>query len=210
VLSDPIGSSSRSWRSSGPWRGGDTPSAYLARRLVTGLFIGLAGGELIYRLLRWIPDEMINVFSIAGAVGIFGIAEAVIAESGLLSVTVAGLLVGAHQPPSLRAIKDFKAVITDLLIGLLFILLVARLDIGRFFDFGLHGLLFLGVFLLVVRPLVILASTAGQGFKRWRADIPGLGWRRRGGWRPRWSSAFTLALVPTNPNAHFRETFTYS
>jgi len=165
VLIDPIGVfiavMAFEWAVAG---GGEQAIGNLALRLVTGLFIGLAGGELIYRLLRWIPDEMINVFSIAGAVGIFGIADAVIAECGLLSVRVAGLLGGAHQPPSLRAIKDFKAVITDLLIGLLFILLVARLDIGRFFDFGLHGLLFLGVFLLVVRPLVILASSAGQGF----------------------------------------------
>ncbi len=210
VLIDPIGVfiavMAFEWAVAG---GGEQAIGNLALRLVTGLFIGLAGGELIYRLLRWIPDEMINVFSIAGAVGIFGIAEAVIAESGLLSVTVAGLLVGAHQPPSLRAIKDFKAVITDLLIGLLFILLVARLDIGRFFDFGLHGLLFLGVFLLVVRPLVILASTAGQGFKM--GELIFLSWvAPRGVVAASMASLFTLALEPTNPNAHFLETFTYS
>ena len=189
--------------------GGEQALGNLVLRLIVGLLIGAGGGELIYRLLRWVPEDMINVFVVAGAVLVFGVAEHLIDESGLLSVTVAGLIVGWHQPPSLRVIKDFKAILIDILIGLLFILLVARLEIEQFFDFGVKGLMLLLVFLFVVRPLVMLVSTWKQGFKA--NEFAFLSWvAPRGVVAASMASLFTLSLEESNPDAHFLETFTYS
>src|SRR5690606_603214 len=108
--------------------------------------------ELIYRLLRFVAEDVVNVFAVGAAVLIYGLSELVIGEAGLLSVTIAGLVVGSRQPPQLHSIREFKAVITDLLIGLLFMLLVPRLKIEQFLEFGSKGLLMLVIFLLVVRP----------------------------------------------------------
>ncbi|MFA5258413.1 MAG: sodium:proton antiporter, partial [Opitutales bacterium] len=194
------------------WAVGGTGSqaiANLGLRFLVGAGIGVAGGELVYRLLRWIPEEMLNVFTIASAMLIYGIAENTIAESGLLSATLAGLVIGAHQPHSLKAIRDFKSVLTDLLIGILFILLAARLEIAQFLDFGLHGAWLLAVFLLVVRPLVITACTWG-GKLSFR-DRVFLGWvAPRGVVAASMASLFTLALQSRMENARFLETFTYS
>ena len=133
-------------------------------RIVGGAVIGFSGGYLIYLFMRkgWVPDSMINAFALASAMLIFGITELIKPEAGLLSVTVAGLIVGLKKPRQLREVKAFKAEITDLLIGLLFLLLVARLEFTQFADFFSHGggWVLLAVILLI-RPLSVFLSALG-------------------------------------------------
>ena len=78
---------------------------------------------------NWVPDNIVNAFALASAMLIFGATELIKPEAGLLSVTIAGLIVGIKKPRQLREIKAFKAEIVDLLIGMLFLLLVARLEL---------------------------------------------------------------------------------
>ena len=106
-------------------------------RILSGLLIGTVGGYLIYFCMnrKFIPDTLINAFALASAMFIFGITELIKPEAGLLSVTVAGGIVGIKKPHRLKEIKAFKAEIVDLLIGLLFIILVARLELEQFYHF---------------------------------------------------------------------------
>lgn len=136
-----------------------------ALRVTAGLAIGLGGGFAIAGLARtkFIPQDMMNVFALAAAVGIYGAAEAVRSEAGLLSVTVAGFIVGISRPRGLKQIRRFKAEITDLLIGTLFILLAARLQFDQFEAFGIKGVLALVIVMLLVRPLGIALCTLGSG-----------------------------------------------
>src|SRR5690606_31187851 len=101
-----------------------------------GLGIGFVGGVLVCFLLRHklIPVETTNAFMVGAAIMIFGVTEGIIAEGGLLSVTVAGLVIGAQKPAQLEEIVHFKAVLVDLLIGFIFILLTARLELSQFWD----------------------------------------------------------------------------
>ncbi|MFL2826030.1 MAG: cation:proton antiporter, partial [Coraliomargaritaceae bacterium] len=96
-------------------------------RILSGLLIGSIGGYFIYLCMerKWIPDTLINAFALASAMFIFGLTELVKPEAGLLSVTIAGIIVGIKKPHRLKEIKAFKAEIVDLLIGLLFLVLVA-------------------------------------------------------------------------------------
>ena len=87
---------------------------------------------------------------------IFGATEALIAEGGLLAVTVAGLICGSRQPPALRGIVEFKSVITDLLISFVFILLTARLQLQQFIDFGPKGFLLVALVIFLIRPLYLI------------------------------------------------------
>jgi NhaP-type Na+/H+ or K+/H+ antiporter/mannitol/fructose-specific phosphotransferase system IIA component (Ntr-type) len=133
-------------------------------RVLGGAVIGLIGGFSIYWLMRknWVPDNIINAFALASAVLIFGATELIKPEAGLLSVTIAGLIVAIKKPRQLREIKAFKAEIVDLLIGMLFLLLVARLELQQFVDFFKQGggwVLFSVI--LVIRPLSIVASSWG-------------------------------------------------
>ena len=133
-------------------------------RIIGGAVIGGVGGYLIYWMMRknWIPDNMVNAFALAGAMLIFGATELIKPEAGLLSVTVAGMIVGIKKPRQLREIKAFKAEIVDLLIGMLFLLLVARLELQQFIDFfEMGGGWVLFSVILLIRPISIAASSWG-------------------------------------------------
>ena len=193
--------------------GGEAALSNLGIRVLSGFAIGFIGGEVICFLLkhRAIPEELLNVFMLAAAVLVFGTAEAMIHEGGLLSVTVAGLVVGARQPPELKAIVHFKSILVDLLIGFVFILLTARLELRQFFDFGAQGFILVGVVICVVRPVVILICTWGSEmtvrerlFLSWVAP--------RGVVAASMASLFALALAQQGRFAHpeFVESFVYS
>lgn len=139
-------------------------------RVVSGIGIGGIGGYAIYSMMKrgWVPDSIVNAFSLASAMLIFGATELIKPEAGLLSVTIAGLIVGLKKPRQLREIKAFKAEIVDLLIGMLFILLVARLEFQQFADFfKAGGGIVLVVVILVVRPISIVLSSLGTSLN-WR------------------------------------------
>ncbi|MEM9399877.1 MAG: cation:proton antiporter [Verrucomicrobiota bacterium] len=135
-------------------------------RVVIGLGIGVGGGYLIYLILKkqLIPEEIQNSFTLAAAVFIFGITEFFISEGGLMAVTAAGFVVGWKHPVDLKEIKKFKAEITDLLIGLLFILLAARLEFDAFKQFGWNGVCLLLLVILIVRPVNIFVCS-------WKSDL---------------------------------------
>ncbi|MDA0748225.1 MAG: cation:proton antiporter [bacterium] len=193
--------------------GQDMAVARFGMRFVWGIGLGGVGGLAIYRLIRskWVQDDMMNVFALASAVLIFGIAEGLFSESGLLAVTVAGFVLGLKRPGELKAIRQFKAEITDLLIGTLFILLSARLELDQFEAFGWRGGLLVGVVIVAARPLNILLSSWGLGLS-WR-EKSFLSWvAPRGIVAASMASLFTLSLEQQHdmPNASFIETFTYS
>jgi len=184
-------------------------------RLVFGLVIGVIGGILIYELnkRKLIPYDLVNIFALGFAVLIFGLTECLLAEAGLLSVTVAGFVLGIKKPEGLDRIKQFKAEITDLLIGTLFILLSARLSVEQFNNFGLKGILVVAIVMLVIRPISIFLCT-------WKLDMNFkeklfLSWiAPRGIVAASMASLFTLSLSDKiefpNGDPRFIETFVYS
>jgi NhaP-type Na+/H+ or K+/H+ antiporter/mannitol/fructose-specific phosphotransferase system IIA component (Ntr-type) len=193
--------------------GGEEAFLYLLIRITGGLIIGFVGGEIVAFLLkkRIVPEEMINVFIVGSAMLIFGATEAIVAEGGLLAVTVAGLVCGSRRPPDLKGIVEFKSVLTDLLIGFVFILLTARLQLQQFIDFGWTGLILVGLVIFVVRPLAVFASTRGSGIKR--NELVFLSWiAPRGVVAASMASLFTLTLVEQGQfeNPDFLESFVYS
>lgn len=130
-------------------------------RFFVGTMIGLLMGILLYQILkrRWIQEQSINIFVLAGAMLTFILADSVISEAGLLSVTIAGFVLGYKQLPNLYKVINYKVELKNFLIGLLFILLAANLKLDRFLDYG--WLLLVGVLavMLVIRPLNIFIST---------------------------------------------------
>ncbi len=216
VLIDPIGVFAAlmafEWAVGG---GGGEALSNLALRVLGGLAIGTIGGEITCFLLkrRLIPEEVLNVFIVGVAVLIFGLTEAIISEGGLLSVTVAGLTIGARRPPELKTIIEFKSVLIDLLIGFVFLLLTARLEVVQFLDFGLRGYLLVAAVILIVRPLTIAVCTFRSEmnlrerlFLSWVAP--------RGVVAATMASLVALSLEQINPAesaaAAFLETFVYS
>ena len=193
--------------------GGTAAVTNFALRVAVGFAFGVLGGFGTYYAVkrRLVPEHMINVFALACAVFIFGAAESILSESGLLAVTIAGFLLGLKKPVRLAQIREFKEQITELLIGTLFILLAARLSLDQFLSFGTDGLLIVAVVLFVVRPLNILVCSAGLGLT-WREKLF-LSWvAPRGIVAGSMASLFVLSgkLSGNTLDERFIETFVYS
>ena len=151
--------------------GGHAMSEFGLEALVTFLEIigvGLAAGFIaaygLYFLLKrdLVPHYLLNVFVLALVLMVFTVSDAVVHESGLLSVVVMGMVLGNLDVPRFQEIANFKESITVLLISILFILLAANITLEqlRLLLDPRCWLLFAGV--LAVRPLAVLASTVGS------------------------------------------------
>lgn len=198
---------------------GELALANFVLRALTGLVVGFVGGWAMSRILSlgWVPEDITNVFVLGGAILVFGGTEAIghqmdIGEAGLLAVVTAGFVLGALDTPGLDELKRFKADITELMIGFLFVILAAGLDFAEFRALGWRGVLLVAAVLVVVRPLNVLASSSGFGFG-WREKVF-LGWvAPRGIVAASMASLFAFALRdrPGLEEAGvFVETFTYS
>jgi NhaP-type Na+/H+ or K+/H+ antiporter len=140
--------------------------------LGVGSALGFVGGWIIARLLRlknWIPDGLQNVFTLSMILALFHLANAVQAEAGIASVTVAGIVVGNTKTRVHRDLMEFKEQLTVMLIGMLFVILAADVRFAEIRSLGAGGALTVLALMFVVRPLNVLAAT-------WRSE---LSWRDR-------------------------------
>ncbi len=141
----------------------------LPARLGLGLIIGVAGGLTIgglLRLRRAVPTDLQNVFTLAFVLALFQVSNAILPESGIMTVAIAGLVVGNLRTRRARELVEFKEQLTSLLVGLLFVLLAAEVELDDVAGLGSGGVITVVVLILVVRPLAVLISTWGAGLKR--------------------------------------------
>ena len=134
----------------------------LMGRIAFGTLLGAAGGLLIVGLLRLpaVVHGYENALTLALVVFLFYAGDRVMAPSGLLVVTVAGLVVGALTS-SVDELREFKDQLTVLMVGAVFILLAADVGIEDVRALGSRGLIVLAALVLVVRPLGVWWSTHG-------------------------------------------------
>jgi len=133
-----------------------------------GLSLGLAGGYAVYLLLHHylVPDFLRDIVTLAVVLGVFAVSSALAAESGLLAVTVMGVLLANTDLRKLREILYFKEKLSVLLISSLFILLAANVTMGDLALLDWRSLVVLGVVILVLRPLGIFLSAWGSNLSR--------------------------------------------
>ncbi len=138
-------------------------------RLGSGLVMGIAGGVLIAVLLRFerlIPPGLENVLTLSLILVLFQVSNTLFAESGIVAVTIAGLVVGNIKTRLLSDLKEFKEQLTILLIGMLFVLLAADVRLEEVRSLGWRGALTVLALMLVVRPVNILVGTMGSDLTR--------------------------------------------
>lgn len=184
-----------------------------AGRMLLGIVVGAGGGFVIFGVLKrkLIPEDQMNIFVLTAALFLFGVSEFFMHESGILTVVVAGLVLGWKKPSRLKHILQFKTELTELSIAILFILLAANLKLENFAKLGWSGLLLLVIVIFAIRPLNILASTWGSKNLSTR-DRLFLSWiAPRGIVAGSMASLFTLRLANSDfANITFLESFTYS
>ncbi len=144
----------------------------LTLRLGIGASIGASGGWLLGLILKranFISEELKNLVVLAGMWGLFGLAQMIRSESGLMATVVSGIVVGASALPEERLLRRFKGQLTVLGVSVLFILLSADLSIASIFALGWGSLFTVCVLMFVVRPISITLCT-------WNSQ---LNWRQK-------------------------------
>lgn len=134
-----------------------------------GSFFGLFSGWALNTLLRknLIPHFLINVLSLAFVIFAFAGADALQAESGLLSVTVMGIFLANVKTPNIDKILDFKESLTVILISVLFIILASNLKYDQLMSLEKEVIFVFLAVVFVLRPLTVWLSSLGSNLN-WR------------------------------------------
>ena len=134
--------------------------------LCVGTFFGLLSGWTLHTLLKrnLIPHFLINVLSLGFVIFAFAGADTLQAESGLLSVTVMGILLANIKTPNLDKILDFKESLTVILISVLFIILSTKISMEDLRLLEINSLYIFLVVVFVLRPIVVWISS-------WKSDL---------------------------------------
>lgn len=138
-----------------------SPFIILGRLFVGGL-IGIIGGFVMAWLLgirNLVPEGLENVFTLSLVFALFQISNALSHESGIVAVTIAGMVVGNRKTIIRRELMEFKEQMTVMLIGMLFVLLAADVRVGDVLALGKGGLYTVVALVFFIRPLNIVFGT---------------------------------------------------
>ena len=137
--------------------------------ILSGVVIGAACALLLAFLLRrhLIPEYLQNFGTMAVVLGAYTASNALTHESGLLAVTIMGIVIGNWRDVHIDHIMDFKEDLSTLLVSMLFVLLAARLHWPLPEGMLVGGLLVFLAAQFVVRPVSAWLGTLGSTLS-WR------------------------------------------
>lgn len=135
----------------------------LLKSAAAGVGVGLLFTFPVVALMRryLIPDMLQSPVLLMMVVAAFTASNLIEHESGLLAVTVMGVVLTNIKSIDVSRIIEFKENLRVLLISSLFIVLAARVDLTLLQQMGWGAAGFVLFLMLVVRPLAVLLSSIG-------------------------------------------------
>lgn len=155
----------------------------IALRVVTTFAAGAAIGALASFVVivglraQFVADHLQVPATLALLVGSYAAANALRPEAGLIAATILGMAFANQRGTPAAHIAEFNENLSATVLGVLFIVLGARVNLDAIADNLAASLAIIAVLVLVARPATVLASTIGTG----------LSWRHRG---------FLMVLAP--------------
>ncbi len=136
----------------------------IATTFFIGGVLGFVAAKFLQFLLRhhWVPDFLQSVVILTAGALVFTISNLLKAESGLVTVTVLGVVLANQQHAKVRHIIEFKENLRVLLISSLFIILGGRITLDDLAAVWKEALLFLLALIVVVRPAAVIFCTMGS------------------------------------------------
>ncbi|WP_458790335.1 cation:proton antiporter [Yoonia sp. MH D7] len=137
--------------------------------LVSGIgfasILGFAGGWGLSKSFKrgLVPEYMKVPVLFSLLLAVFAVSDYVLHESGLLAVTIMGIVIANANLPSYEELRRFKEHATVLLVSGVFILLAASLDFDAVAKLDMRAALFVVVVILVARPFTVFMSLLGSG-----------------------------------------------
>lgn len=131
----------------------------VAASLLAILLGGIAGFLLTLAFPRgWVPEYLKAPVLLTTVIAVFVLSDLVMHETGLITVTVMGVVMANRETYSSHMLQRFKEDLTVLLVSGVFIILSATLDWEVVKNFQLRFVVFLLLLLFVVRPLTIMTA----------------------------------------------------
>lgn len=131
--------------------------------VLIGFVIGYIAAVLLAYAFKkgWFPRYLQSVATLTIVIGVFALSNAIQHESGLLTVTVMGIVMGNIKGLELDEILEFKETLSVLLISALFIILASRINAEQFFAMGWPTVFLLATVIFVIRPISVWLSAIG-------------------------------------------------
>ncbi|MGH2825098.1 MAG: cation:proton antiporter [Thermoleophilaceae bacterium] len=168
--------------------------------IACGIGIGVAAAAGVIVLLRHTraPIHLRSTAVLAAVLVAVGAADAVYEDAGLVTAIVVGVAMARSKGlvPEGREVEFsvFGDTLVQLLIGILFVTLAARVDLDAVVELGVAGLALVTVLIFVQRPVDVAVSTAGTVLTR-RERLFAAGVMPRGIVVAATASAVQLSLV---------------
>lgn len=133
--------------------------------IAVATLLGLAGGFGLVRAFKAgrVPEYMKVPVLFAILLLTFGVSDLMLHESGLLAVTIMGIVIANSELPSYEELRRFKEHATILLVSGVFILLAANLDVAAMGALDWRAAVFVLAVILIARPATVFLSLIGSG-----------------------------------------------
>ncbi|MDE2732301.1 MAG: cation:proton antiporter [Bacteroidota bacterium] len=137
----------------------------LMSTIAVSVGVSVLGAILMVIVLKrhLVPEYLQSPVALMLVVVVFATSNALHEESGLFAATLMGIIMANQQYVTVRSIMKFKEDLQVLLIACLFILLSARLDLSALEYFDERAFIFLGLLIVLVRPVAVMLSCMGTG-----------------------------------------------
>lgn len=145
---------------------------FLVMGALIGAVLGFAFGFALSQGFRrgWVPEPMKAPLVLAAVLVCFATAEQMASETGLVAVTIFGLVVANSRLASIEEMRRFKEGIAAILVASVFVVLAAGLSLDDLAGLGWTHFVFILVFMLIARPLSVWLATLGSGLN-WRETV---------------------------------------
>lgn len=139
----------------------------LLRTTAVGCSVGLVGAVVLVEVLHrhWVPDHLRDPLALAITVAAFAAANGLRADAGLYAVTVLGVALANQRRVATASILALFEHLGSIILAVLFVVLAARVEPEVLRSNLVPALALLAALVLVVRPLAVIASTAGTNLK---------------------------------------------
>ncbi len=132
--------------------------------LLAGAAVGVAVAAATLTALRFrvISDHLHGSATLAAVLAGYALANELRPESGLIAATALGMAFANQRRVPVAHIVEFTEGLATTALGMLFVVLGARVSMGEIVDYLPHSFAIAAALVLIGRPLAVLAGTAGS------------------------------------------------
>ena len=146
---------------------------FVPTRLAAGFAIGLAAAALVRGFLRLMPGlsvSEVQLLLLGSTVSTFAVSGQLLDHTELMAMATMGLALAWMKIPHGEEVRSYEDDLSLLLIGAIYILSAATVELEVLSDLWPWGVLTVVLLMLVVRPLVVVACSLGSGL-RWNERL---------------------------------------